>query len=324
MFIEIPDGTRSRAGLAWFIGLAACSFLTACSTLFHHEQVTYEEGGIRVGIETDLSTQRASPPATNAHPAKLTAVQVRHLLGMIEVSGYTGTIVGAFITPPRRPVFNEEEIDALAEPVAAALRNSGKEDRVFFSIANPTAKYERDRLEGALFLRGPFLHFVLTDHYAYLRADTAGGDDYKDPRDMKGMKLWIMPPAKEADVPQNHTPRWDPFETVHISLNVPQALASLAAPATPNPTPPLSGKTGSPPAVGAVPQAPSPPAQSGSESELRVKIRELTDSNRALQERLDEQNRAMETMQQELQQLRKALSDSAKKPAKKQKSSSAP
>ncbi|WP_447972169.1 hypothetical protein [Nitrospira sp. Kam-Ns4a] len=292
--ITTPVGGAAfaRAGSMLVLRLAAGMLLAACAALFHHEQVTYEQGGIRIGIESDLSTRRATPHAPNAHPARLTAVQVRHLLGLLEVSGYSGTLMGLFVAPPKRPVFTEEELGAMAEPIAAALRTAGPEERVFFSVANPTARYERDRIQGALFLRGPYLHFILTDHYAFLRADTAGGDDYKDPMDMKGMKLWIMPPGQAATVPPDQTPVWNPFETVHVSVNVSEALAARPSP----PTAPAD--------------QPAPPTvKSAQEQDLRQQLRELTNLNRELQERLKEQGRAVEALQQEINRLRKELAD---------------
>ncbi len=292
--ITSPGGGAAfaRAGLMPGLRLAAGLLLAACTALFHHEQVIYEEGGVRIGIESDLSTRRATPPAPNAHPARLTAVQVRHLLGLLEVSGYSGTLMGLFVAPPKRPVFTEEEIGAMAEPIAAALRTAGPEERVFFSVANPTARYERDRIQGALFLRGPYLHFILTDHYAFLRADTAGGDDYKDPMDMKGMKLWIMPTAEAATVPPDQMPVWNPFETVHVSVNVSEALAARPSP----PTAPAD-------------QPAAPSVKSDHDQDLRQQLRELTKSNRELEERLKEQGRAVEALQQEINRLRKELAD---------------
>jgi hypothetical protein len=60
-----------------------------------------------------------------------------------------------------------------------------------------------------------------------LQADT-GGDNLKDIRDTKGLRLWIAKPAVEAMVLDVELPRWAPFETAHISLNVKEVLAQDA------------------------------------------------------------------------------------------------
>jgi hypothetical protein len=88
-------------------------------------------------------------------------------------------------------------------------------------------KYSEDRTSGALFLRGRYLHVVVTDHSSVLQADT-GGDNLKDIRDTKGLRLWIAKPAVEAVVPDVELPRWAPFETAHVSLNIKEVLAQDA------------------------------------------------------------------------------------------------
>jgi hypothetical protein len=188
-------------------------------------------------------------------------------------------------------LFKEDEILAISGLLATALRQAGSDERVFFSLANKEAPYSKDRTEGALFVRSPYLHMVVTDHAAFTRADTGGGEDYKDPRDNKGMKLWAAPPAQAASVPAGKEPRWAPFETVHISLNTrelsalqPQAaLPALLSPQTSFATAPTTAE------------------------DQRSQIRELTRSNLDLRDRLDEQTRQMKELQEELARLQQEL-----------------
>ncbi len=161
--------------------------------------------------------QQAAPPVRNRHPSDLTPQEIRSLLGSLEVSGWSGTLVGLFSAPQPKPVFTEAELVELAEPLAAAFHEATPRERVFFAIQNPNAPYESDRTSGSLFFRDDYLHVVLTDHYSFLQADPGGGEK-RDPRDTKGMKLWVVGPAQAASVPEKKEPHWTAFEKVHISL----------------------------------------------------------------------------------------------------------
>jgi hypothetical protein len=281
------------------LGLSACSALST-------EQVVYDQQGFRVGIELDPTIKRSREPVQNDHPAKFSPEELQFLLGMIEVSGWSGTLVGVFAPPRPVPLMKEEELREVSQYLATAFRGAGPTERVFFSLANRQARYSEDRTAGALFFRGSYLHIVVTDHKSILTADTAGGD-VKDIRDTKGMKLWVVHPAKAAVLPDFEEPQWAPFETVHISVNTreilalrearPSPTASRAA-ATPLPKPPsqLGGKENQ----ASRPANPSP-------EDLQVQIRELTSSNLDLRKRIDEQTRQMKELTEEMERLHQEL-----------------
>jgi len=206
---------KTKAGS--LLVLSCLLALTACGTT-SQQRVLYETSGIRVGIITDLSTnEHATPPVRNRHPADLTPKEIRSLVGSLEVSGWSGTILGLFSAPQPKPVFTEAELVLLAEPLAAAFHAATPHERVFFEIQNPDAPYDTDRTSGSLFFRDDYMHVVLTDHYALLQADPGGGEK-RDPRDTKGMKLWVGGSFRAASVPDEKEPHWNAFEKVHISL----------------------------------------------------------------------------------------------------------
>jgi hypothetical protein len=284
--------------LVFLFALSACASLTS-------ERLVYDQQGTRVGIQVDPTVYRSSPPALNSHPAQFSPDEVRVMLGAVHVTGWSGTLVGVFASPRPIPLFNEEEMIAISGLVATALRQAGSDERVFFSLPNKEAPYSNDRTEGALFVRSPYLHIVVTDHAAFTRADTGGGEDYKDLRDTKGMKLWIAPPSQAAAVPVAEVPRWAPFETVHISLNTNEvsALMKTAAPARADrmfvqPQPALPAQLS--------PQTSSAAAATVAEDQ-RSQIRELTRSNLDLRDRLDEQAKQMKELQEELARLQQEL-----------------
>ena len=206
-------------------------------------------------------------------------------------------------TPRPFPLLTEAQLNSHAPHVSDAFAKAGPNERVFFSFPKPDVHYSEDRTTGALFLRGRYLHVVVTDHSSVIHADTAGGDA-RDIRDTKGMKLWIAKPAGEATVPDAEEPQWAPFETVHISLNVKQALARQATPPAP-----VSREQDRTPT----------PAQQGSRQEMQNQIRELTDSNTELREQLDEQKAMMKDLSEDINRLRRELDQNkaGKPPARK-------
>ena len=316
---------RRRAGFPYIsrgarrlFGLSCLLILTGCG-LTNQQRILFESSGIQVGIMTDWSTdEHASPPVMNRHPADFAPREIRSLLSSLEVSGWSGAIIGAFINPEPKPLFTEAEMVLLAEPLSTALHQANPRERVFFSIQNLNALYETDRTSGSLFFRDEYLHVILTDHYAFLKADT-GGEDTRDPRDTKGMKLWAVLPAQAATVPEVKEPHWNAFEKVHISLKPVEVLASQKVP-------PAAGSTHRQVAVPAAGQpalkaAPSAPNTTESVNDLRLQIRELTSANLDLRSQLKEQSGTIEKLKAELEQLRNEMQTGTSKPASKQKPS---
>ncbi len=277
------------------VSLLSCT-LSACQT-FGHTRVIYDQQGTRIGLEPDLSVPRSSPPALNAHPSTLTTQELLVLLGALRVSGWSGTIVGWLEAPRSIPLFDEADLRALASPIAEAFREVRPTERVFFTLPNPKSAYG-DATAGALFLRGAYLHVVVTDHKAFARADTAGGDE-KDVRDTKGMKLGVAEPYRTAALPASDEPDWPPFESVHLSLNVKELLAQdgvrsggLARKNAHEQT-----QTGTAPLITTEPTE--------TPQDLRLQIRELTQSNLDLRDRLNQQTEQLEELKNELTRIRR-------------------
>ncbi len=290
--------------------LLGAPVLSSCGLVSTAERIVYDQQGIRIGLEPDPTLSSSLPSTLNHHPAGLSTSELEALLQTIQVSGWSGTIVG-MLSPPRPvPLFSPKELTMVSGQLTAALRQASPSERVFFSLPKPDVSYSEDRTAGSLFLRGRYLHVILHDHSSFIQADTGGGE-LKDIRDTKGMKLVIAAPAHAAMVPDVEEPGWAPFETTHVSLNVKEVLAQLtkAAPvhaireSAAMPVPPVQ-KAG-PPAVIA--------------DDLQLQIRELTSSNLELRSRLDDQKKKMEELNTQMERLRLELDQakSKKQPSRK-------
>ena len=301
----------TKAGLLF--GLSCLLLLTGCRAT-SQERLLYQASGIQVGIMTDLSTnEHAAAPVRNKHPIDLTPQEIRSLLGSLEVSGWSGTMIGLFSTPQPRPLFTWAELVELGEPLAAALHQATPRERVFFAVQNPTAPYESDRTSGSLFFRDDYLHVVLTDHYSFLQADPGGGEK-RDPRDTKGMKLWVVGQAQAASVPEEKEPHWNAFEKVHISLDPLEVLAGqrVPQPATGSSRPQVALPVAGQPAIKADTSATT---ATESVNDLRLQIRELNNANLDLRSQQKEQASTIEKLQAEFERLRNEKKPGASEPS---------
>lgn len=275
--------------------------LSGCA-LFDHGRSVYDREGIRIGIETDPSVRSSSQEGVNNHPMDLTPTELELLLQVIQVSGYSGTMVGLITKPEPVPLFTPKELSVISGHLATAFREAKPTERVSFSLPKPDVTYSEDRTVGFLFFRGRYLHVVLTDHSSFIRTDTGGGE-YKDIRDTKGMKLWVAGPVRAATVPDLEEPRWAHFEKVHISLDVKRALARKEH----VPAAPMNQVGAGVPTL--LPAVVPPEGRQGSASpeDQQLQIRELSDANQELKGRLDEQNKRTQQLQDQIEQLRREL-----------------
>lgn len=307
--------TYSLMRLRRSLCLVVLMCLTSACSLLTGGKVLYDQQNSQVGIQIDPTVHRGSSPTENNHPAQLTTEDVRVLLGSLMVSGWSGTLVGILEQPRPVPVFTDMELNRIAAPITQAFQQAGSTERVFFSLPKSQTAYSEERTTGALFLRGRYLHVVLTDHSAFTGADTAGGD-LKDLRDTKGMKLWVAAPATAATVPDVEEPRWAHFEKVHLSLNTKEVIALRTRPA------PMSSEASysrpSPmanSAIAGVKSSGTTDAAGSQADELRLQVRELTSSNLELRDRLDQQHKQMQALQDQLSKLQQDL-DAARSKSK--------
>lgn len=301
-------GRHRRTLITWSLTLSigGCALLLTGCQFFDHQRLTFNERGVRIGIETDPSVHRASPPTLNEHPGHLTPQEIQALLGAVRVSGWSGTVVGWFDQPRPVALFDEADLQTIAKPIADAVQQASPTERITFSLSNPKSAYG-DATTGALFLRHASLHLVVTDHKAFLRADTAGGDE-KDLRDTKGMTLSLPRAYQAAVLRRADEPDWAPFERVHLSIQVKEMFAHA------------SRMTDDARATAPVVQSEKKPAAAEmsepdrASQELRLQIRELTESNLDLRDRLNRQTEQLQELQQELKNLRRESESKKSKP----------
>jgi hypothetical protein len=261
-----------------------------------HQRVTYEERGIQIGLEHDQTIDRASKPVRNDHPAILSPNKMESLLGSVRVTGSVGVLAALFSDVHAIPLFNEVELKLVSRPIADALQQAKPDERVFFSVPDPAKPYQKDRTAGSLFVRGPYLHVMIQDHYVFLKADTSGAEVDRDPRDVKGMRLTATRGGVD-ELPADAEPAWSGLEKVHLALLLRQ----------PPDAPPVPTSTAAAPSQPSGQTPPIPAAPESGAPQLKRQVEELTDSNLELRARLKEQTVQMEQLKEELNRLKRQI-----------------
>lgn len=289
-------------------GMALAVVTTSACSFFHQGRSVYDREGIRIGVEADPSINRSNPPALNNHPKDLTPREIESLLQGLQVSGYSGTLVGLVTRPQPVALFTPKELSTISGPLASAFREVTRDERVSFSLPKPDVVYSEDRTAGVLFFRGPYLHVIVTDHASIIRTDTGGGEA-RDIRDTKGITLSVTTPTQAAIVPDPEQPRWMPFERIHLSLNVNEVLAQKER------VPGLRMNQDRATSPSPVPSTTAIDNRQGTPSleDLHHHIQELSSTNQELRGRLDEQNQQMQVLQDQVERLRRELPQPAPK-----------
>jgi hypothetical protein len=302
-FVNLGLVSVSFTGLA----LSAVVSISAC-TFFNHGRSVYDGEGFRIGVEADPSISRSNQLALNYHPKDLTPKEIELLLQSIQVSGYSGTLVGLVTRPQPVPLFTPMELSRISGHLASAFREAKPDERVSFSLPKPAVTYSEDRTVGFLFFRGRYLHIVVTDHSSIIRTDPGGGE-VRDIRDTKGMKLSVIAPVRVAIVPDIEQPRWAPFETVNLSLSVNEVLVQKEK----VPGSSMNQERAVVPSL--APETSAIESRQGrtSSEDLHHQIQELSSTNQELRDRLDKQGRHMARLQEQLEQLRRELQQTAPK-----------
>ena len=94
--------------------------LSSCA-LFDHGRSVYDREGIRIGIEADPSVRPSSQGGVNNHPIDLTPTELELLLQVIQVSGYSGTMVGLITKPEPVPLFTPKELSIISRDISPRL-----------------------------------------------------------------------------------------------------------------------------------------------------------------------------------------------------------
>lgn len=213
-----------RSGFSWTgFGpalLMATIFQTACSL---DRQILHDRGDLQVGLQHDPTTDviglgvmgSGSAPPRNDHPHAFSPTELRQLLGSLFVAALDGDAQRSrhFDAPLYRP----DELNRLVPWFTSAFSRAGGTDRVFFSLASTPFSSTGGRTTGTLFVRHRYLHVALKPFVLPVEGDTTQIVG-------RSMTIRAAEPVQEVSVEGSGAQLWSKYETMHISLRIPEAL----------------------------------------------------------------------------------------------------
>jgi hypothetical protein len=227
-----------------------------------------------VWLENDPTIIATDVFTPNIHPFQMSSTELATLLRGIRVRSSRGLLKDL---SPRDPAFSEEEVRFLAPLLSQALERASRWERVVFKV-----RYSESAggdTAGALFVRGPYLHFVLADHRVFNRDDPEGAAT-REHHTFFDREEYLAP--NDAQV----LPKWSESDRTHLSIDY-QRLRADARLAT-NVQEPLVQQTHVQQTI--VPM-------------LQKQVQELTHSNLDLREKIKALQQELAESQQKVERL---------------------
>ncbi len=191
-WLDRERGRRSlRAAGAALIALAAAG----CARLPYTTQVVHEDPRVVVTLQQEVDG------ATYLHPVQLSAQELSLILNGFSVRQQQRLPLRWFAeeVPPKK-LFRDDEIAALAGPLAVGLRKAGPHERVSFELRAPgnNPASEWDTTAGWMAVRDDLLRFQID--YVHVLTPRRRSDqydfNYPTPRPPKGDYLLYFEPGR--------------------------------------------------------------------------------------------------------------------------------
>lgn len=167
----IRDRRRGAYLLALMLVWALAA--TGCARLPYTTKTIHEDHRVVVAVQRDVK------PQTYTHPVQLTGAELTSLLRGFSIREQQRLPLRWFAEEqPPKPLFREDDLQALAPYLAQGFQQVGPNDRVHFEVRNPgfNPAYGRDTIAGWIAVRDPYLY--LTIEYFHTQIPVRQSDNY--------------------------------------------------------------------------------------------------------------------------------------------------
>lgn len=252
-----------------------------CMPWTRPEPPVYRDDSLIVRLESNPAGE--GQPQTQKAAQVVTAQQLSAALRGLSVRKKVG-FVQSIIDVPSEPVFNEGELPLVARELQRAFKLASDQERVTFRLFRLGAKGVREETDGAVFMRGSLLYVTLSkfrysSRVSYKDAESASGFDFE---------LFYEPEDAVLPIQKGFVARWMGSDQPSIIIDT-QRFRDDTAPALTNAAANLPATTPANvrPATSQV-QTVAPSMDSDTVRNLQQQVKELTDSNQELREKLRE------------------------------------
>jgi len=162
----------------WVILIGGLLSLFGCARLPYTTKVLHEDPRVRITLQKEVE------PAGYTHPVQLSAAEVASILRGFSIREQQRLPLRWFAEEvPPKPVFREDEVEALAPHLADALQKVGPEERVRFELLasgfNP--RYRKDTNAGWVAVRDPYLYLMMEYFHTQIPIRKSDQYDYNYP-----------------------------------------------------------------------------------------------------------------------------------------------
>lgn len=169
---------RGLGVLAFVLAWVAGSTVTGCARLPYTAKTVHDDERIVVKVQREIET-----PAYT-HPVQLTVADVAALLRGFSIREQQRLPLRWFAEEvPPKPLFREDELQALAPYLAEALQQLGANERAHFEVRAPgnNPRYRRDVVGGWMAVRDPYLYLKVEYFHAQIPTRKSDVYDYNYP-----------------------------------------------------------------------------------------------------------------------------------------------
>ena len=152
---NIAISWRRQGRLGSVLVLAAGLMVTGCARLPYTTKTVHEDERVVVTVQHEVEAR------SYTHPAQLTAADLASVLRGFSIREQQRLPLRWFAEEvPPKPLFREDEIQALAPYLAEALQHVGPAERAHFEVRGPgnNPRYSRNVVGGWVAVRDPYLY----------------------------------------------------------------------------------------------------------------------------------------------------------------------
>ncbi len=189
-------GRTKRQGLwrqmvFWTCVLGGVTSLTVsgCARLPYTTRTVHEDQRVVVKVQREVDSK------AHTHPMQLTNEEMVSLLRGFSIREQQRLPLRWFMEElPPKPLFREDELQALAPHLAQGLQQVGPDERAHFEIRGPgfNPEYGRDTTAGWVTVRDPYLYLTIEYFHTQLPVRKSDNYDYNYPLPPPTPKDYIL------------------------------------------------------------------------------------------------------------------------------------
>lgn len=180
-----------RRFVVWAFAIAFSTgfTMTGCARLPYTTRVVHQDERVVASVQQEVE------PRAYTHPVQLSAANIAGILRGFSVREQQRLPLRWFAEEaPPKPVFREDELQALAPHLAEAMKQVGANERAHFEVRAPgfNPRTARDTIAGWVAVQDPYLYLTLEYFHTHIPVGTQDLYDRNHPATPPPPKNYIL------------------------------------------------------------------------------------------------------------------------------------